>query len=165
MVGCGQYALFGITEIDPLVHATFWSMLFNSGALIVVSIVTFPNPLERLQGAQFVNVYDYSSGARTWSQSAAKAEDMLVMSQRILGGAEAQTIFQREAMSQGKTGFLPDVTADFIHRLERELAGSVGAATAHAMIGQLTEGAMVSVDDPDRCGRRDGTNYGIFQSA
>ena len=141
------YALCGIEGIDPFVHAVFWSMLLNIGALILVSILTFPNPLERLQGAQFVNVYDYSSGARTWSQSAAQAEDLLVMAQRILGGAKAQAIFQAEARSQGKSGFLPDVTPDFISRLERELAGSVGAATAHAMIGQLTEGAMVSVDD------------------
>ena len=140
-------ALFGINGMDPLVHAIFWSMFLNSAALIVVSTCTFPNPLERIQGAQFVNVYDYSSGARTWSQSAARAEDLLVMAQRILGGAEAQRIFQAEAQSQGKKGFLPDVTPDFIGRLERELSGSVGAATAHAMIGQLTEGAMVSVDD------------------
>ena len=141
------HALFGVEGIDPLVHVLFWSMLLNTGAFVAVSIVTFPNPLERLQGAQFVNVYDYSSGARTWYQSAARAEDMLVMAQRILGGAEAQAIFQAEARGQGKQGFLPDVTPDFIDRLERELAGSVGAATAHAMIGQLTEGAMVSVDD------------------
>ena len=110
-------ALFGIDGMDPLVHAIFWSMFLNSAALIVVSICTFPNPLERIQGAQFVNVYDYSSGARTWSQSAARAEDLLVMAQRILGGAEAQRIFQAEAQSQGKKGFLPDVTPDFIGRL------------------------------------------------
>jgi len=64
-----------------------------------------------------------------------------------LGGNEAQALFQREAKSQGKAGYLPDVTSDFIERLERELAGSVGAATAHAMIGQLTEGSSVSVED------------------
>jgi len=140
-------ALFGISGIDPLVHALFWSIFLNSLAFVTVSIFTFPNPLERLQGAQFVNVYDYSTGARVWSQSAAQAEDLLVMAQRILGGAEAQKLFQAEASGQGKAGFLPDVTPDFIERLERELAGSVGAATAHAMIGQLTEGTVVSVDD------------------
>ncbi len=140
-------ALFGISGMDPFVHALFWSMFLNTSAFMIVSILTFPNPLERLQGAQFVNVFDYSGGARTWSQSAAQAEDLLVMSQRILGGAEAQAIFRTEAQSQGKAGFQPDVTADFVGRLERELSGSVGAATAHAMIGQLTEGTMVSVDD------------------
>ncbi len=140
-------ALFGITGLDPFVHALFWSMFLNTTSFMLVSILTFPNPLERLQGAQFVNVFDYSSGARTWSQSAAQAEDLLVMAQRILGGTAAQETFRAEAKSQGKVGFLPDVTPDFIGRLERELAGSVGAATAHAMIGQLTEGTIVSVED------------------
>ena len=140
-------ALFGITGMDPFVHALFWSMFLNTTSFILVSLLTFPNPLERLQGAQFVNVFDYSTGARTWSQSAAQAEDLLVMAQRILGGSVAQETFRAEAKSQGKAGFLPDVTPDFIGRLERELSGSVGAATAHAMIGQLTEGTMVSVED------------------
>jgi len=140
-------ALFGIEGIDPFVHAVFWSLGLNAGAFMIVSIVTFPNPLERLQGAQFVKIFDYSTGARVWTQSTAQAEDMLVMAQRIIGGARAQSLFQAEARSQGKAGFLPDVTPEFIDRLERELSGSVGAATAHAMIGQLTEGTMVSVDD------------------
>ncbi|MEL6959192.1 MAG: ATP-binding protein, partial [Pseudomonadota bacterium] len=140
-------ALFGIEGLDPLVHAVFWSMLLNTSTFFLVSILSFPNPLERLQGAQFVNVFDYSSGARMWSRSDAGAEDLLVMAQRILGGAEAQKFFRKQAQRQGKSGFLPDVTSDFVTSLERELSGSVGAATAHAMIGQFTEGTSVSVDD------------------
>ena len=35
----------------------------------------------------------------------------------------------------------------FIQSLERNLAGSVGAATAHAMIGQFTQGSSISVED------------------
>ncbi len=140
-------ALFGIAGIDPVVHAVLWSMLLNTGAFVIGSVLTFPTPLERLQGAQFVNVFDHSTGARTWTQGAAGAEDLLVMSQRILGATEAQAIFQRAAAAQGKAGYLPEVTPDFVALLERELAGSVGAATAHAMIGQLIAGASVSVQD------------------
>jgi len=140
-------ALFGITGMDPLVHGVMWSMTLNSLVFFMGSVFSFPTPLERLQGAQFVNVFDYSAGSPRWRSSAAGAEDLLIMAQRILGGNEAQALFQREAKSQGKAGYLPDVTSDFIERLERELAGSVGAATAHAMIGQLTEGSSVSVED------------------
>ncbi|SEW20115.1 His Kinase A (phospho-acceptor) domain-containing protein [Cognatiyoonia koreensis] len=140
-------AFFGITGIDPLVHGLLWSMLLNSVMFFVVSILTFPSPLERLQGAQFVNVFEHSGATPTWSQSAANAEDLLIMSQRIIGSAEAQTIFQAAAAAQGKQGYLPDVTPDFVARLERELAGSVGAATAHAMVGRMTQGASVSVED------------------
>ncbi len=140
-------ALFGIEGLDPLMHSVFWSLLLNTGGFLLVSLVTFPTPLERLQGAQFVDVFEHSAGTRTWARSAAEAEDLLTMAQRILGAPEAQDLFRREAAAQGKSGWLPDVTPDFIARLERELSGSVGAATAHAMVSQLTKGANVSVED------------------
>ena len=140
-------ALFGIDGLDPLVHGILWSMVLNTGMFILGSLMSFPAPLERLQGAQFVNVFERSAAAPAWTRAAAGAEDLLVMSQRILGGREAQMIFEREAERQGLTGYLPEATAEFIERLERELAGSVGAATAHAMIGQLTGGSVVSVED------------------
>ncbi|MDE0983583.1 MAG: ATP-binding protein [Yoonia sp.] len=140
-------ALFGIDGMDPLVHGIMWSMLLNTAMFFAGSVFSFPTPLERLQGAQFVNLFDHSTGSQPWRTSAASAEDLLIMSQRIIGGTEAQAFFQRAADRQGKSGYLPDVTSEFLENLERELAGSVGAATAHAMIGQLTDGSGVSVED------------------
>ncbi len=140
-------ALFGIEGVDPLVHAVFWSMTLNTAVFVTVSLVSFPGPLERLQGAQFVNVFDHSGRAAGWQGGAAEAEDLLIMAQRIIGAGEAQALFQSEAAAQGREGYLPDVTPDFIERLERELTGSVGAATAHAMLAQIIGGASVSVQD------------------
>ena len=140
-------ALFGIDGIDPLVHAVFWSLLLNTGAFILFSLLSFPRPIERLQGATFVNVFRYSEGTRGWSGGAAEAEDLLMMSQRIIGPNEAQGLFEAEAARQGKGGYLPDVTPEFLEKLERELTGSVGAATAHAMLAQIAGGASVSVED------------------
>lgn len=141
------HAFFGIEGMDPLVHGILWSMLLNGAMFVFGSLCSFPAPLERLQGAQFVNVFERSVAAPAWTRAAAGAEDLLVMSQRILGSREAQAIFEREAAQQGLPGTLPEATPQFIERLERELAGSVGAATAHAMIGQLTGGSVVSVED------------------
>jgi Na+/proline symporter/nitrogen-specific signal transduction histidine kinase len=141
------HALFGIAGMDPLVHAVFWSLSLNTAAFFIGSLLSFPEPLERLQGAAFVNVYRYSDAARGWGSSSAEAEDLLIMAQRIIGTAEAQALFQAEAARQGIRGYLPDVTPEFLERLERELAGSVGAATAHAMVSQITGGASVSVED------------------
>ena len=140
-------ALFGIDGMDPLIHGIVWSMFLNSLMFFVGSVLSFPLPLERLQGAQFVDVFVHSTTSRAWARGTADAEDMLIMSQRILGSTQAQNVFQAAAREQGKDGYLPDVTPDFVERLERELSGSVGAATAHAMIGQLTQGANVSVED------------------
>ncbi|WP_417240795.1 ATP-binding protein [Celeribacter halophilus] len=140
-------ALFGVEGVDPVVHAISWSMALNTVVFLVGSLLSFPRPVERLQGAEFVNVFEHSGSARSWSHGFAEAEDLLVMAQRILGPVEAQNLFQSEAERQGKEGYLPDTTPAFIERLEREMAGSVGAATAHAMLGQIAGGVFVSVED------------------
>ncbi|KIC25518.1 MULTISPECIES: ATP-binding protein [unclassified Leisingera] len=140
-------ALFGIEGLDPTVHAVMWSMSLNAIVFCLVSLMSFPSPLERLQGAQFVNVFDHSAGPRGWTGSVAQCEDLMIMSQRILGATEAQAFFQRERMRQGGRGPLPEPTPAFLERLERELSASIGAAAAHAMIGQIAGGSSVSVAD------------------
>jgi Na+/proline symporter/nitrogen-specific signal transduction histidine kinase len=140
-------ALFWIEGLDPIVHSVFWSMVLNTIAFVGCSLVTSQTPLERFQGASFVNIFRYSDATHGWSGGAIDAEDLLMMSQRLLGPSDAQRLFEVEARRQGVPGNLPDVTPNFIERLERELAGSVGAATAHAMLGQITGGASISVED------------------
>lgn len=144
-------ALFGINGLDPLIHAVLWSLLLNALTFVTVSLASFPSPLERLQGAQFVNAMQQEGSARSWSAGTAQTEDLMIMAQRILGASDAQSFFQREAARQSggnpRRGALPDPTPDFLQRLERELSGSVGAATAHAMVAQIVGGASVSVHE------------------
>lgn len=140
-------ALFGAEGLDPIVHAVMWSLLLNTLVFFVVSLLSFPRPIERLQGAQFVNVFQHSGTAGSWSGGLAQSEDLLIMSQRIMGSTEAQALFAGAARHQGIAGFLPEPTPDFLQQLERALSGSVGAATAHAMISQIVGGATVSVED------------------
>ena len=140
-------ALFGIAVSDPLLHCLVWSILLNTGAFLLASLLTFPGPLERIQGLAFVNVFDQDRRAPGWSRGAAETEDMLSLAQSILGDEAALSFFEAEATRQGKVGFLPDTTPAFIEALERRLGGAVGAATAHAMIGQVAVGTSVSVQD------------------
>ncbi|SIT11290.1 hypothetical protein SAMN05421759_11710 [Roseivivax lentus] len=141
------HALFGLSGMDPFLHALLWSMSLNAIAFFVVSVASFPTPLERLQGAQFVNIFQHSGGPRSWSAGVAQTEDLLIMSQRILGSDQAIALFRREARRMGLKGDLPEPEPGFLETLERELAGSVGAATAHAMVGQIVGGTSVSVQD------------------
>ncbi|MGJ8545087.1 MAG: ATP-binding protein [Sulfitobacter sp.] len=140
-------ALFGLSGLDPTVHAVLWSMSVNLLVFLIVSLVTFPGPMERLQGAQFVNILDSGAGARRWATSAGGSEDLMIMAQRILGAQEAQSFFARAAEKQGVEGALPHPLPEFVADLERELAASVGAATAHAMVAQIMGGASVSVEE------------------
>lgn len=140
-------ALFGIEGLDPTVHAVVWSLALNTATFCLVSLFSFPSPLERLQGAQFVNVFEHSASTQSWTGAVAQSEDLLIMAQRLIGATEARAFFQTEAIRQGLPPHLPDPSPDFLQRLERELAASVGAATAHAMVGQIVGGATVSVQD------------------
>lgn len=137
----------GLQATDPLLTAMVLSLGVNTLLFILGSLMSFPSPLERLQGAQFVNVYDHSQPLYGWQGAAGTADDLLVMAQRILGAGRAGRLFEAAAEAQGRTGGVPEPTPDFLERLERELAGSVGAATAHAMVAQIVGGASVSVRD------------------
>jgi Na+/proline symporter/signal transduction histidine kinase len=140
-------ALFGINQMDPLVHALIWSMGINSFLFLLVSLISFPNPVERLQGAQFVNVFEHSAGQASWAPGSFAIDDLLVMTKRTMGEQVALKVFEEAAHKQGKSGELPEATSEFVEHLERELAGSVGAATANAMVGQIAGGGSISVDD------------------
>jgi len=137
----------GLQATDPLLTAMVLSLGVNTFLFIFGSLVSFPSPLERLQGAQFVNIYDHSQPLYGWQGAAGAADDLLIMAQRILGTGRAGRLFQTAAEAQGRAGGIPEPTPDFLERLERELAGSVGAATAHAMVAQIVGGASVSVRD------------------
>lgn len=140
------YALLGVSIEDPLIHALFWSMLANTAIIMVVSLLTRPTALERVQALQFINVFGQTGQSRL-SLPIVTSEDLFILAQRILGRKEAAKLFEKTAEKQGIASGLPEPTGEFIERLERELSGSVGAATAHAMIGQVTGGQAVSVEE------------------
>lgn len=141
-------AFLGLTGLDPLVHALFWSLTGNLAAFIAGSLFSSPSELDRLQGAVFVNVFGRTSEVNPLHVGrSATSEDLFTLAQRILGAPQAYDLFAAEARSQGKSGGLPDATPSFIQALERQLSGSVGSASAHAMVSQIAGGGTVSVDE------------------
>ena len=79
--------------------------------------------------------------------SISTSEDLFVLAQRIVRRTQAARLFGQKANEQGKPYGLPDPTSEFIITLEREFAGSVGAATAHAMMAQISGRETVSVEE------------------
>lgn len=133
-------------DMDPLAFSVFLSLSVNTLCFVAVSIFGFPDPVERLQGLSFVSSVEPIRHSRM-ARGDDRAEPLLAMARRVWGGEAALRYFQSEASAQGKSGFLPDLTPTFLTRLERRLAGSVGAATAHAMIDRVAGGEGMSVSD------------------
>ena len=142
----GTSSLFGMTG-DPLVTAVTLSLGINTFVFCLVSLLTSPTPMERLQAPRFVHVFDRTARPRGHRGGTVQADELLIMAQRILGAGEAQDFFVVEARRQGRERDLPETTPDLLDRLERRLSGSVGAATAHAMVSGITGDAAVSVED------------------
>lgn len=131
-------ALFGLSGMDPLVHAVVWSVGMNALCFLVVSSLSEADALERLQGTLFVDVYrSTGNGPSSVAVGTADSEDLFILARRILGEQPAVRLFDEMARAQGTTEGLPDATDAVIARLERELAGSIGAASAHAMVTRI----------------------------
>jgi Na+/proline symporter/nitrogen-specific signal transduction histidine kinase len=141
-------ALFGFDGVDPLVHALFWSLGVNTVLFVLVSLARDQRPLERLQGTLFVDVFrtpvEATSGLIVRQ---ATAHDLSILAERILGANEALRLFRDAAHAQGIDGNVPIADNAFITQLERKLAGSVGAASARALISQVVEGETISLDE------------------
>lgn len=141
-------ALLGLSGLDPIVHALIWSVGLNSLVFTVLSSLTQAGEIERLQAAQFVDVYRSAGGApMEFAANTAHSEDLFVLAQRILGTEPARLLFDDLARIQGVSTGLPYPTDAVISRLERELSGSIGAASAHAMVTRIAGRQTVGMEE------------------
>ena len=148
MAALRPQALFGLSGMDPLVHAVVWSVGANTLVFVAVSSLTDTDMLERLQAAMFVDVYRTAgSGPTEIAVQTAGAEDLFILAQRILGANPARRLFDEMARDQGLASGLPKPSDAVVSRLERELAGSIGAASAHAMVSRIAGRETVGITE------------------
>lgn len=138
------YAFLGLEQSDPLIHALIVSLGFNAVLFLLVSALTEAQPIERLQTAQFVDIFrTRAEGPSVYAPGDGTAEDLFILAQRILGAGAARNLFEEIAAKQQRRSGLPLPTDAMIGELERVLAGAVGAASAHAMVARIAgQGAV-----------------------
>jgi hypothetical protein len=141
-------ALFGADGWDPLVHSLFWSYAANVGLYVGISLLTRPGPLERLQGALFTDAFRQRPGgeALAWQRSSTAA-DLRGLTERVLGRDRSDSVFGEYAATRRAP--VGDLEADpaLIAHVERNLAGSVGAASARVLISGVAQGESISLDE------------------
>jgi hypothetical protein len=141
-------AMFGLEGLDPLAHATFWSLSANVLILVVGSLLTSQSALERLQASVFVDVFHKNrASSGNFVLGSATANDLFFVAERVLGDRRAAGLFEAEARQAGVDPDLLEPSPEFIGRLERELAGSIGAASAHVMLSKVVSGSDVSLEE------------------
>ncbi|MBI5074631.1 MAG: histidine kinase [Nitrospirae bacterium] len=146
----GPYHLFNLSGFDPITHAVFWSMLLNIGLLVGVSLFGRQEALEQLQAAMFVDVYKKrasdTEGARLWLGKT-RVSDLKGLVARMIGPGRAEMVFNTYAVQHSQK--LQDDTLaneSLVSFAERELARTVGAASARVMISSIIEGEALSIE-------------------
>jgi sigma-B regulation protein RsbU (phosphoserine phosphatase) len=131
-------AFLGLTGLDKLSHAFFWSLLFNAGTFVSVSLLTVPSPVEEEQARRFVGVFELEREAPLEKRYTffPSLEQLTRFMEKLIGprkAAEARQAFLREvAIPEAEWGDREKLRlAGFI---ERTIAGSIGPAAARVIV-------------------------------
>ena len=142
------YELFGLTGIDEISHAVIWSLMLNIGCYIGVSLAGAQSAIERVQALLFVDVFRGGAWRSHIWQGSATVGDLRSLVARLVGPPRADQVFARYARTRG-VDLAATVAADagFIQFAERELAGTIGAASARVLVASVVEEEPPSIDE------------------
>jgi Na+/proline symporter/signal transduction histidine kinase len=142
------YELFGLSGLDSIAHALFWTMVANVGLYVAVSLVTSQTIIERSQANQFVDIFGRGApGERIW-RGRATIGDLRLLLARFIGEPLAEAAFHRLARERNRR--LDDASpadADIVSYVERQLAGAIGASSARIMVASVLREEMHDIDE------------------
>src|SRR5690606_29955141 len=134
-------ALFFL-EFEPLTHGVLWSVFANISALVMVSLLRPPEPVERLQAHVFVQddlprLPPAPPSFRLWRTSITIG-DLQATVARYLGAERAERSFAEFGASRNTT-LSPHAEADIqiIRFTEHLLTSAIGAASSRLVLSLL----------------------------
>jgi PAS domain S-box-containing protein len=125
-------ALFGLDGLDPLAHGVFWSLFFNIGAYLLLSVLGTQDADERSQAAAFVGETEKPEAARV--PAILSVPEIARLIHLYVGEDEAEVVLRE--LFEGKTAgtlTVPELLEARV-RLERLLSASLGGAAARYII-------------------------------
>ncbi|MGN0859495.1 MAG: NahK/ErcS family hybrid sensor histidine kinase/response regulator [Stenotrophomonas sp.] len=142
-------ALFGLQGMEPLTHATLWSLLLNTLVLVLASWRWPPGMAERLRAAPFLEPASQPPAATVggWSGHV-RVNDLLALAGRVLGDRHARNAFEQQARRLPPPGGLAgQADRGWVQFTERLLAASIGATSARLLLTSLLRGSGMRVDE------------------
>jgi len=143
--------LFGLTRLDDITHAMIWSMIANIGAYVIGSLSGAQSADEHRQASLFVDVFKQEGEggqARFWRGTASvpRLYDLLA---RFVGSAAAAGAISDYAQAKGLQHPENPLQADaeFVHHVEMQLAGAIGAASARVMVASVVKEEALTIDE------------------
>ncbi|HEY8568276.1 hybrid sensor histidine kinase/response regulator [Microbulbifer sp.] len=140
--------LFGLAGLDPLSHGVFWSLLGNLTLLVGVSLTCRQDGNDLRQARAFVAPEQAGEPAPDLVPTGIRMGQVRSLLQPFVGPARLEEIWNDfEQRSQQR--LLPDDSASrfVVADAERILAGIVGSAAAHQVVGLLYSNRPLKLED------------------
>jgi|GEM_PF-172044 len=132
-------ALFGLSDFHPLSHAFFWSMFFNVGLFVSVSLLTVPDADEEAQAERYVDVFQEVAevGLEPRTANLPEAPQFMALAAKFVGANKAREALE-EFTRENKLDLVETWSDSDKLRLreyiERLISGSVGPAAARVVV-------------------------------
>jgi len=141
-------ALFGLTDLDDISHSMFWSMLFNVGGYVAVSLLGGQGLRDHAQALRFVDVFKHATRSASPWRGSASVQEVIALVGRFLGAQRAEQAFAAHAAQRGlesASALPPD--ADLVHFAENLLAGAIGTSSARVMLASVLKEEPLGMDE------------------
>ena len=138
-------ALLGLSGMDNLTHALFWSLLTNAGLYVGFSLARPPSAQETSQALRFVDIFEATAQQRVFWRGRALVADLEALVSRFLGAAKAQALFAGHVAQSGTAPHLADPA--LVQLAETQLAGAIGSASARAMVASVVDEEILELVD------------------
>ncbi|WP_103864574.1 sensor histidine kinase [Aquimarina sp. I32.4] len=140
------YALFGIDFLNPVTHAFFWSIFFNSLLYLGVSLSFKGNYRERNYAEMFVdsNYNSLQENAFVW-KGEAYVSDIRKALNRFLGEQRTERALNLFYQKYDLPKNAKKADARLINFSEKLLTGSIGSASSRILIASVVKEQPVSL--------------------
>ena len=143
------FQLFGLDYLQPVPHALFWSLLFNTMAYFIISITLEANYRERNYAEMYVDINKYITmheNAFIWKGTAYTSDIQKVLIRFL--GAERTT----RAMKLFNAKYNIDTNIEFadarlIKFAENLLTGHIGTASSRILISSVVKEEIISLPE------------------
>jgi Na+/proline symporter/nitrogen-specific signal transduction histidine kinase len=139
--------LFGLEGLDQITHAMIWSMIANVGTYVGVSLLGRQSAAEHSQATLFVDVFTQTGEvAQAW-RGTTSASALQTLLGRFLGPSRAAELFRAYASAR-RVASVDELEADsqLFRFVEIQLAGTIGAASAHTMVATVAQEEPLGLD-------------------
>ncbi len=143
------YELFGLQIFEPVPHAFFWSLFFNSSIYIVVSVNKLGSYRERNFAEMFVDSYKYASlheNAYVW-KGEAYVRDLRKILTRFLGEKMTERALNLFFMKYNIDNKVVFADARLVNFSEKLLTGSIGSASSRILISSVVKEEEISLSE------------------